>query len=73
MASVTLLPSIWDRLGTLLADLKDRSTRQSDPKHSPNDQRSERDCINELIWNHPELFSSEMDVQLMTHMRRGRF
>jgi len=73
MESVALSPSIWGRLGILLAGLRSPAKPQSDPKHSPNDQRAERDCINELIWNHPELFSSEMDVHLMTHMRRGRF
>ena len=73
MEAVTLSSSIWGRLETLLAGLKTPTSPKSNPKHSQNDQKAERDCINELIWSHPELFSSEMDIQLMSHMRRGRF
>lgn len=72
MTSFALRPSLWKR-----ASLWVSGQAQTDRKHQIRDQehlirKAERDLVNDMIWSCPEAFSSDLDVQYMMHMHRGR-
>ncbi len=73
MASYSTSPSSWRGLGGLFAGLAKTSCGQSNPKPTASELRAEREFINEMIWNHPDAFSSELDIQTMMSVFPNRF
>ncbi len=73
MASQTMSPSIWTVFGGLFGWTKRAFPETRKPRLTDNDLHSERDYINEVIWNNPDAFSSELDVQNMMSLYPERF
>ena len=73
MASHTMAPSIWTSFGRLFGGLAKDSAHKLQSEPSASDLRAERDFINEMVWNNPDAFSSELDVQNMLNCYPGRF
>lgn len=73
MTSRALPPSIWSNLTALLRSSDKAKEAQARSKLSPDYRQAEHDCVKDFIWDHPELFSCELDVQNSMRMYRGRF
>jgi len=73
MTSFALSPSTWSNLTALFTGSKHVEETQTCSKRSLEYRQAELDCVKDLIWDHPELFSSELDVQNAMYMYSGRF
>lgn len=72
MMSIPLTPSFLKSCVSWLSD-RTGTVAGHDPKEPEHlIRQAERDLVNEMIWNCPEAFSSELDVHYMMHMHRGR-
>ena len=66
------LPDVWHRLESLLDRLARHPENISQPITTPETRKAERDLVTEMIWNNPEAFSSNLDVEYMMSMRGHR-
>ncbi len=73
MASHTMSPSIWTVFGGLFGRTKRGFPKNQKSRLTDNYLHSERDYIKEVIWNNPDAFSSELDVQNMMSLYPERF
>ncbi len=73
MASHTMSPGIWTVFGGLFGWTKRAFPENQKSRPTDNDPHAEREYINEVIWNNPDAFSSELDVQNMMSLYPGRF
>ncbi|MCB1313165.1 MAG: hypothetical protein KDK29_15390 [Sedimentitalea sp.] len=66
------MPNLRAGLETWLAGLKRSRKTRPVPDATPETRRAERDLIEEVIWSHPDAFSSGLDIEYMVRMTRGR-
>ena len=63
MASHTMQPSLLINIGRRVGGVARNSETTTQPDLPTDAHRAERDFLNEMIWNTPDAFSSELDVQ----------
>jgi hypothetical protein len=74
MATLTIShPGIFDRLALPTWRRNVTCKRGPAPDASPEDTRSRRQFVHEMLTRHSAAFSSELDVQGMMHFYSARF
>lgn len=74
MTSIELgYPSLTDRIGALVQRAARRLKGRAATSESPEDARTRRAFVQEMLSRNPEAFSSDLDVQSMMQHYPGRF